>query len=309
MKSLSQSPFNWPNFGIGLWVLPLILSGAPSVWGAACCGGGASAPAMILGDDEMQLTTALSTTEVIIDSVDGNGYWYTGSQHQVVQTIKLEAARLLNDRWQVGASLPLIKRQRGNESSTGLSDLGLTTAYEYLPDWDYNPYRPKGLIAFQLGIPLAKTKLESDTGGLDSRGLGFLTVGATVVHSKVIGRMDVANLIEIHHGFNKNAQVNNQDLTITPGWGGSLTFSGGYSLKDWRFGGGISWNYEDPIKTSGSTSAAVERYATGSLGITYLPSDHWTANLTYSNQTWFGSPVNTSLGSTLLVSVQHHWLR
>ena len=99
---------------------------------------------------------------------------------------------------------------------------------------------------------------------------------------------------------------------IEPGFGGNIGIGSGYSLKDWRLGGAITWTVEQPVnivQASNTIAGAVERYATAALTVSLMTSDEWAETLSYTDQTWFGSPLNTSLGRGVALQVQRRWLR
>jgi len=280
-------------------------------WAAACCGGGFAAPSIIAGDDKAQLTTSYSFTEVAIDNVDSRGIWRKWDEHQQVQTFRIEGAHIISDRWQSGFTLPVVQRSRMDQNYSGLGDVSASLGYEYLPDWDYNPIRPKGIGFFQLTLPTGKSRAESEVGGLDSRGNGFWALGVGTLLTKAIGRYDVFGSFEIHRSFSKSVSNSQIQGTLEPGFGGNLGLGGGYNIASFRFGGSVTWTYEDPIDIRGNTSSRglPERYATAVLSASYLASDEWAGTLSYADQTIFGSPVNTSLGKTVALMVQRRWGR
>lgn len=301
------------RFKMKLWLLLFSkFVFTPSLsWAAACCGGGVAAPAIIAGDDKAQLTTSYSFTEVAIDNVDSRGIWRKWDEHQMMQTFRIEGAHLISDRWQAGFALPLVQRSRMNQNFSGLGDISTTIGYEYLPDWDYNLIRPKGIGYIQLTLPTGKSRAESEVGGLDSRGNGFWALGLGTLLTKAIGKYDLFSSLEIHHSFSKSVSNSQIQGRLVPGFGGNLGLGGGYSLQSIRIGGSLTWTYEDPIDVQGNTSSKglPERHATALLSANYLASDEWTGTLSYSDQTLFGSPVNTSLGKSAVLMIQRRWGR
>ena len=268
-------------------------------------------PSIIAGDDKAQITTSYSFTEVSVDNVDSRGIWRKWDEHQQVQNFRLEGAHIFADRWQAGFTLPIIQRSRLNQNYSGLGDVSLSTGYEYLPDWDYNPIRPKGIGYLQLTLPTGKSRAESEIGGLDSRGNGFWAIGLGTLLTKTFGRYDLFSSIEIHRSFSKSVSNSQIKGTLEPGFGGSFGTGAGYSIKSIRFGGLLTWTYEDPINIRGSTpsNGSIERYATAVLTASYLASDEWAGTLSYADQTLFGSPINTSLGKTASLMLQRRWGR
>lgn len=280
------------------------------VWAAACCGGGFASPSLISGDHKGQFTTTYSLIEVTIDSVDSRGIWNKWKDHQKVHTLRIEGAYLLSDRWQVGITIPVIQREKLQEQYTGLGDVSLSLGYELITDWDYNPYKPKMIVFTQLITPTGKSKTESEVGGLDSRGNGFWGLGAGFLMTKNFNAWDTFATAEVHRSFNKNVKSSSFVGQAQPGVGGSAGLGGGYNSKSWRLGASLVWFYEDPIDMENQSSniniaGAFERFTTAIASVSYLVNDDWAMTFSYSDQTLFGSPINTSLGRGVMLLFQH----
>ncbi len=284
---------------------------------AACCGGGFALPSIITNDDNMQISTSFAESKVDTD-VFSNGNWQKRTNNDVTQSFKIDAAHLISDRWQVGLSTNIIKRSRDGSmggSEQTLGDSTVSIGYEALPDWDYNPYRPHIVTFTSLNIPTGKSIYESDTGiGSSGRGFWALTIGSVL--NKSWGNWDTNATIEIHKGITKSIRTADFDGQAQPGFGHSYSFGGGYSLRNLRFGTSIAWNYEDPIKLISSSNtntanipAAEQRFATGSAIISYMPSNDLSLALSYSDQTIFGDPTNTTLSKTVSFLLQKKWAR
>lgn len=278
---------------------------------AACCGGGFAAPSVIAGDDKAQISTSYAFSEVVVDNVDSQGIWRQWDEHQKVQTFRIEGAHIVTDRWQAGFVLPVVQRSRLGESYSGIGDAAASLGYEYLPDWDYSPYRPKGIGFLTLTLPTGKARAESEIGGLDSRGSGFLSLGIGTLLLKSFAKWDALTSFEIHRSFSKAVDNSQIQGRIEPGFGGNFGMGGGYNWKDWRLGTLLTWTYEDAIQIRGQSfsEGSIERFATAQLAASYLANEQWAGTLSYSDQTLFGSPVNTSLGKTAAFSLQRRWGR
>lgn len=290
----------------------IFLSSA-NVYAAACCGGGGAVPAIISGDDEAQISTSISTTEVIVNNVDSSGVWRKWDQHQKVQTFKIDAAHIFSDRWQAGISLPVMQRTLNEQTYSGLSDVAVSVGYEVLPEWNYSSWRPKGISFMQLTVPTGQSKFESEVGGLDSRGNGFWALGIGTLLTKTFVNWDAFSTIELHASRNQDIQTTSFQGSVQPGYGGNLGFGLGYNLTDYRIGSSVTWTYEDPIDTESNLGikqkGSVERYATAVASLSYLANDQWSGTVSYSDQTLIGSPLNTSLGRGVAVQLQRRWGR
>jgi hypothetical protein len=302
----------WMKSFFKIWVLLLVWVGAaPKGHTAACCGGGFAAPSIITTDDKAQLTTAYAASEVVIDNVDSRGIWHKWDEHQQVQTFRISGAHLLSDRWQLGFDLPFMRRSRLEQSYAGLGDASVMLGYEYLTDWTYHPLRPKAVGFLHVILPTGKSRAESVVGGLDGRGNGLWAVGLGTLLTKNFSAFDFFVTMEVHRSFSKEIETLQIRGTLNPGFGGYAGFGGGYNFKWWRFGSSLTWSYEDPMKIEGNfhSDGSFERYATASLMASYLASEEWAGTLSYSDQTWFGSPVNTGLGRSVALMLQRKWGR
>lgn len=282
-----------------------------NVFAAACCGGGSAAASIITSDDKAQVSTSLTAMEVVVDNVDSEGIWRKWDQHQQVKTFRIEAAHIISDLWQVGAAVPVVQRSQLDKTYSGLGDVVGSLGYEYLPEWSYSQYRPKGIGFLQLTLPTGKAKADSEVGGLDSRGNGFWALGIGTMLTKIILEWDFVTSIEVHKGFNKTVSNSNLQGTLQPGFGGNFGLGAGYNFKDYRLGSNITWTYEDPIKVDAASisNGTVERYATAALSGSYMYDEEWSGTVSYSDQTLFGNPINTSLGRSLALQIQKRWGR
>jgi len=257
------------------------------------------------------VTTSFSQSRIQAD-VSADGVWRKRTLEDSTQIFKLDAAHIFSDRWQAGFSVPLQNRAKAGSqggTSSGLGDVAFQAAYEYMPDWDYSPLRPKGVGFLTLTLPTGKSiyeSLETD-GGLSARGRGFLAIGTGTVLTKIYRAWDLSATLEGHRSFAKSFQEN----TITPGYGGSLSLGGGWNTQFFRIGGALSWNQEDAVDVSGSVSSkgSLQRYATGTLAASYIFPDLWAGTISYSDQSLFGNPANTSLSQSILVLLQKRWNR
>ena len=284
---------------------------------AACCGGNVAVPSLITGDDRAQVTATTTWTSVETDVYD-TGLWKDRTDPETDQVLKLDSAWLVSDRWQLGSSLPLVRRSRdiqdGSQSATGLGDISVDVGYEYLPEWDYSWWKPKGVGFFEVTAPTGKSIYQSnDPQALDVTGRGFWAVGLGTVLTKVIGHYDFLINGEFHRSLarNVNSPQVGGNLQLSPGWGGNFGLGGGWSKRAFRVGTLVDWTYEDPIQVRGieTSQGAPQQYATVSIIVSYMVNDEWSANLGYSDQKWIGTPINTPLGQSLFASLMKQWPR
>jgi hypothetical protein len=300
------------KLAIQLALMGLLFGVSAQVRAAACCGGGLPVPALVLGDERANVSTTLSYSTVGTD-VNADGIWQHRQISEQAQTLRLDSARILSDRTQLGASLPIIRRSHADDSAAGIGDVAVNGGYEFLPEWEYSAWKPRGLGYLQLTLPTGRSIYEaSRVDQIDSRGRGFWALGTGVALTKIRGAYDGILLVDVHRSFSKEAKGTTAgDLQLTPGWGGGLTFGAGRTYKDLRLGASLAWIYEDGTKVSGAVNSdgVLSRYAVAAASLIYTPSRDWSASLSYSDQTLFGSPANTPLAQAVQVSYQHRWPR
>jgi hypothetical protein len=282
---------------------------------AACCGGTSTLPALITGDDKQILTISYAKAQIDTD-VFSNGVWKKRPAGDITETYQIDSALIVKDLYQVGFSIPVQTRSRSGAlggQSSGLADVSLQLGYEFLPDWDYNPYRPHGVGFLTFTLPTGVSIYEStQENALDSRGRGFWALGSGVALNKSWAQFDANFIFELHKAFAKEVKNSQLNARIEPDFGGSVTLGSGYNFKDFRFGGSLAWSYEDPINVSGANSTStgsLQKFATGSLVVNYLYSSEFSTSLSYADQTLFGDPSNSALSKTISLNLQKRWPR
>lgn len=316
MKKMSKLFFafrsrkNYNSFFMSVF----ILFNSEIIFAASCCGGGFSAPALITGDPKSQFTTSFSQSRVDSD-VSTSGIWQKRQTDDQSQTLKLDGAFIISDRYQIGLSLPIQQRSVTSPEggrSVGFGDISILGGFEFLPDWDYSPWRPKGIVYTSILIPSGKSIYENDNlNGLKTTGRGFWALGLGTFLTKAFRKWDGFINLELHRSLEKDVSNSEFRGKIMPGYGLSYSLGLGYNWGSFRLGHSIAWTQEDPINSSGSltTTAKEQRVATGSFSLRYLIQDYFSSSLTYSDQAWYGDPSNTTLNKMVLISFQKSWPR
>jgi hypothetical protein len=300
------------SFLLSNLVVVLLISLIPfsNALAAACCGGAGALPSVITGDEKILFNGTILQSDLHV-RVTQDGVWRKQSALDRTQTLRLDYAQIIQDRFQVGFSVPVTQRQTGTkDSSSGLGDINLQGGYEYLPDWDYNLYRPKGIGYLVLSFPTGRSKYET-VNLSETRGKGFASIGMGTVLTKQWSMIDALLGFEVRRGFSRSFESNAFAGNLIPQWGRTLSVGAGYHIQEFRTGAMISWNDEDSkqIITDQSQEEDAERFASGSVSLSYSSANQWSANITYTDQTLFGDPTNTTLSKTLSLSFQNRWAR
>ncbi len=168
---------------------------------------------------------------------------------------------------------------------------------------------------FQVTAPTGRDVNESTAAfQLDARGRGFWSTALGSILTKTYRKFDFFVSLDVHRSYEHHFSNSQASGELHPGWGGNASIGGGYSLQSLRFGGGLAWAYEDPVRATGDLSSAgsPQRFATGTLTVAYLlktAKNDMSTSLVYSDQTWLGEPNNTTLGRGLSLNLQKRWPR
>ncbi len=286
------------------------------VFGAACCGAGASLPNLINGDYRAQVSIAGSNAAVTHDS-DSSGAIKErdGNNQEVLEVLTLTAAYLISPYWQTGITIPYKfhshKSRLYQESSNGLGDIKAQVAYEFLPETLFSVWRPKGLIFIEQSIASSKSIYTANKPlRSDSFGSGFYTTAIGVSLMKTINSFDFLLLSEIHQGFKRSFEAQGQGLSealkVTPGLGGSVLLGAGLSPfnGNFRLGQTLLYSREGKRRTERRTSSSSKSNYFLELGFSasYLFSDV-SLSIGFQDQSFLGQASNTSLSKLLSASV------
>lgn len=292
---------------------------SPIALAAPCCGSAANVPGLITGDDRLQLTATASTAGVVADAPVGGGINSRADRDsEIRQMLRLEGATLLSDRWQMGASLPIIRRVRDRGSShaeaTGLGDLVLTAAFEALPEWSYSAWRPKAFVFLGATLPTGSSIYDSALPyRIDSRGRGFYSLSLGGLATKAWGSWDVQFLAEGHYSLPRNMETELGVLHLVPGVGYSSSLGVGYSPGGGSLRAGVSGtvSVESAVQTTGLTAGSGEAITlvTPTLQLNYLFSSELSLGLFYSDQALVAASDNSSLSRSVSFMLQKRWPR
>lgn len=304
-------------------LLAITLSAPRLAQGAACCAGSSAAPALISGDDWVQLSATVSRSQVIGDApAQGLPVFRSQGNAEITQIYRLDGAWMFADRWQTGASIPLIhhSNERARASSTGLGDLRFNLGYEILPEWEYSTWKPKGILFLQATFPTGQSVY--DTGSIsatDAVGSGFYTFSLGSLWIKRWSSWDAFALPELHYGLPRTFQAADTERTrVSPGFGASLALGGGWSPGGGAFRLGLRiqpvFNQAKSIQISGDGADAATRTSRqlaweSGLDATYVWSDQLSLGASYVDQTLLGPAINSTLSRSFALSLQRRWPR
>lgn len=264
---------------------------------ASCCTGGYSGAALIVGSHDFQISHVLNYSHSLIE-VDSASVWRKNTTTDFTARYKLDIAHRIYDDYQIGLSLPIEYKRSDistEKADTGLADFSFFGAYELLP------FR----LFATLTAPTAYSLYDVDFNAISkTHGQGFYTFSLGTLYKGGSKSWDYLLNMEVHQSLNRSFISGTQQLIAKPGWGGSVMVQLSYTLQKWIPLISIKNNYDSPIKITGSINSdgTLKRSTDTTLGIGYTLNGYESLNLNYTNGSWLGSPLNTSLNETISIA-------
>ena len=273
---------------------------------APCCAGSSALPSLITGDEAHFLGLSLSVGSVVAD-VAGAGkglpvFRDDLSNKESRRNISINFATLISDRWQVGASVPLVQNQIAStshqETHSQLGDVSATLGFEALPEWEYSEWKPRVFTFAQWVVPTGRSIADSRTAlASDVSGLGFHQLHLGAVAIKRWSDWDLNLVLKLGKELSYGSSLVNASL------------GGGYSLGDrWRIGASLEAQYQSPMKINDSFTSQKLVWNTGATATLLVGSDS-SVIVGYTDQTLFGPAINTTLARTFSLAFQQRFER
>lgn len=223
------------------------------------------------------ITTSQSWIAGEVDS-ENRVHGSTPLQNESRQALVFDMSTVLGDRWQTGVQLPFSRRDRtesGERSfSAGIGDISLRAAYEFLPEWNYSRWMPKGFLIGQIGIPSGPSAFDEGDSPAAIRGRGYWNPSFGVALSKTWTSWDALLVTEMHTPLSRSREIGTSKFQFMPSAGFSALTALGYSWGEWRLGASFSFLYDGPIALRAVASGAESPGEPQWLGTAGL-SAHW----------------------------------
>ncbi len=298
--------------------LLLCLNYSSKVSAAPCCASASTVPSLITGDEIAQVSISATSGEVIADAPYHGIPVFRGPGTEATRTYRLNAAKVFADRWQLGLSAPVVEhfKRPGSSHSTGVGDLSISTAYEILPEWEYSPWKPRGYLFSQALLPTGRSTYQSTLADqTDVTGSGFVTwtFGAILVKKWNKFDLSLSPALQVLQGRTFQ-DMNGSSLAFAPTWGSSFLLSAGYSPTNSPFRGGVQFQPQYTAVRAVNTSfgyfeSQFKLVWDFAVNLSYMIDDEWSLSSAYTDQTFFGPAVNSSLSRTFAMTLQKRWLR
>ena len=282
--------------------------------GAACCNSSSNIPSLITNDSLGQITISTSSAKVIGDApTHGTSVFRKSSDDEWTHTLTIDASRNFFDLWQIGTRIPFVYKSRDTTSNSasayGFGDISTTLGYEFLPEYYYSPYKPKGYLFFQSTFPTGSNIYESSQSfAIDARGKGFYTFTLGSLLLKKWQRLDTSLSFAVSKSLNRTFKSSDgSQIHVKPSYDFTGSLGIGYAFtqkRSLRFGLRLTPAYTGHTNQS-SYKLVWNTIAEGS----YSFNDNWMLSLNYSDQTLIGPARNTSLERAVSLAAAYYFAR
>ena len=282
-------------------VFLFLILNSSDAFSSSCCGGGSSSSLIITGDNKAEMSLGYSfRSDIGQTNQDG---WSTFNSDQIKdqkQSINVQGQYQLSESWQIALKLSFIEKELKksgiSENNTGLGDVDLQTSYEYLPEYTYREYKPRGFLYSKISIPMSKNLYDSESNIFaDVRGSGLYSLSVGNFLLKKINSFTFKLTTEWTHLFGEKYstfKLHDYEKFTLP-----LGLSYGAEDSDFSFGVTDTFSYQTNKKLSGSinSKSSQEYFWEMSFFVNYGPNRDELWSLSYSDSTLQGKNVNSPL--------------
>ena len=282
---------------------------------APCCSAGSALPALITSDDVGQFSVNQSMSSTVMDaSSRGPAIVRSDSSAESTLSTRILAATKISEYFQIGGGFSFLSRSTsvsGKEfQESGLGDTELSVGYEFLPEWNYSRYRPKGVLYLQNVFPTGKAIQDPAALNIaDVRGQGVFQNVFGAAFTKAFSDFDFYVTPEIRRLHSKTFSGGTR---VSGTWGGALQLGAGWSMsrEPIRFSLRTQPTFQGGriVENADQTSLSGDKWVwnTGA-DATYTFNEVNVLLLSYSDQTLFGPARNTTLERSLGVGYLRRW--
>lgn len=272
---------------------------------SSCCGGGSSSSMIITSDNQKEFSFGIAHRSDIGQT--NNSAQSTFNNDQIVdqkQTLSLSAGFLLKDYWQLalktGIAKKTVHKSGLKETNQGLTEVEAQGTYEYLPEYNYHPYKPRGFIFVKVSIPTSKSIYDSESRILsDVRGSGLYSLTLGNFLFKKTNDFTFKLGLDLTHTFGgnfKSIQLKNYQKFSIP-----LGISYVVPNSDFSVGATETFNYTLPkttvaLSSNGQNSKSSQEYYWDlNFFVNYSKERDSIWSISYSDSSIIGKSVNSPL--------------
>jgi hypothetical protein len=268
---------------------------------SSCCGGGSSSSMIILGDNRQEWSAGLGFRNDL-GQTDRTGMASFHGKETVDQqyTLNLQLQRQFTELIQAAVKTSVIHKvmvkQGRREKSHGLGDIDLQISYEFLPEYNYSQYRPRGFLYSKITFPQSKGIYDSTSPIYsDVRGSGLYSFSIGTLFVKKNSQFTLKFGLEGQRFFGKKFKEGNLDDYHKVIFPTGLS----YAFDPLPISTGIltTWTYQTSKKLQIQTTTTSSREYFWELSVfaNWSLNRQETLGMSYSDSTLLGKNINSPL--------------
>ena len=272
---------------------------------ASCCGGQASLPDLITGEERYRFSAGVQSAQVIGEAPErGVPVFREPEDRTRYQSLNLSAGALLVGPWQAS-----IHSQIYDNKSLGDTDL---TSGVVLSDKDSVVDHDPLIIWLQyLTVPTGKSIYEMKKAQDIPTGLGFYRLGTGLAGFTTYRNFDFSSAVRVAKAFTRSFSTTTGTTEVAPGWGADAMISGGYALSSrFRLGASLQWISEEPrvVIEKGETGSSSGRLLWPvSVQASYFYDMNQTVTLAYVDETLVGPAQGVMLNRSVALNYGYRY--
>jgi hypothetical protein len=260
---------------------------------------------IITSDNQKEISLGYShRTDIGQTNSDGKSTFNNSQIIDEKNSLNIGTSFLIKDQWQFGIKTSLVEKtvQKSGikETNKGFSDIDIQGSFEYLPEFNYHPYKPRGFVYFKTTVPTSQSIYDSESKILsDVRGSGLYSVS---MGNFLIKKFDLITLkfgTEFSYVFGKN--FNSYKLKDFQKFTVPLGIAYAISNSDFSIGLTDTFSYTFPKTTIGniSSKSSKEYFWDINTFLNYSKNRDSIWSLSYSDSTLVGKSINSPLYRTV----------
>jgi hypothetical protein len=279
-------------------------------YSSSCCGGGNNAP-LVMTKETAAMITMLTKHSAITHYADANSKITTRNKiyNSVINSTDLSGILSINQNTQISGLITYTNRKNttvlNKESSHGINKLIFQVNYEFLPEYLYSRWRPRGFIFVNIDHPLSKSIFESKkTLQTDAISDPQTSSSVGILFKKNLNYFDFLTSTSISLYFPKDLNWNNKKLTASELFKFNHLIDIGVSLPESNFRFGLSLNYVHKSKNTLRQFGQVNESYLLSFGLNgSYEFNKFILGLNYTDQSYLFIAKNNSLTKSVALSI------
>lgn len=274
----------------------------------SCCGQAISQLPILFDHQSIQTVTSISQTETLGRVFDGPDFYVWSKKDRTSTNFNFSTSIQITDNKQFFISgayhNTFFADINSNNNAKNFSDTLTGYSYEFLPEFTYSPVKPQGFVSFLLNIPTGHSIYDKNllSEGTDVTGHNQWGIGAGLSLRKVFFPLSIIfqsrTLYLLERQFTYTKVLNFFDIS------NSLFFNFATNFWDISISLGLIRNDLSPKTISASTTKSMGSSVTSLIFVLQkIVNDNISFSLSYSDQSFLGSPKNTLLNKTVSFSV------